>query len=87
MQGEQRQPESCVEADAAQAAEISPDDARVERKIRVWESLRRWMLVLAAVLMIGGYAADFLPVLYSSALPLCVMLLATLRIKRLEGGK
>lgn len=79
MQGEQRQPESCVEADAEQA--------RVERKIRVWESLRRWMLVLAALLMVGGYVADFLPVLYGSALPLCVMLLATLRIKRLGGGK
>ena len=62
-------------------------EARRERSIRAWESLRRWMLVLAALLMVGGYAADFLPVLYGSALPLGVMLLATLRIKRLEGGK
>ena len=75
MQDEERQPE------------LSPEQARAARKIRVWESLRRWMLVLAALLLIGGYVSDVLPVLYSSALPLCMMLLATLRIKRLEGGK
>ena len=62
-------------------------EAAREKKLRAWEAVRRWMVVLAALLMIGGYVADVLPVLYSSALPLCVMLLATLRIKRLEGGK
>ena len=56
------------------------------RRIARLESLRRWMLVLAALLLIGGYAIDILPVLYTSAIPLIVALLATYRIKRLEEG-
>ena len=54
------------------------------RRIARLETLRRWMLVIAPILMLGGYAADYLPVLYASALPLTVALLATYRIKHLE---
>ena len=48
------------------------------------ETLRRWMLVLASVLLLGGYVSDLLPVLYATALPLLVALFATYRIKWME---
>ena len=50
------------------------------------ESLRRWMLVLGSLLLIGGYASDLLPVLYATALPLSVALFVTYRIKFMEEG-
>ena len=50
------------------------------------EALRRWMLVLASGLMIGGYCSDLLPVLYATALPLAVSLIVTYRIKFMEEG-
>ena len=66
--------------------ELPEVDQKRGRRIARLESLRRWMLVLAALLLIGGYAIDILPVLYHSAIPLIVALLATYRIKRLEEG-
>ena len=62
------------------------EDRKRGRQIARLESLRRWMLVLAPLLMIGGYVADYLPVLYASVLPLTVALLVTYRIKHLEEG-
>ena len=64
--------------------EIRPEEAR---RIARLERLRRWMLVLAPLLMMGGYVADCLPVLYASVLPLTVALIVTYRIKHLEEGK
>ena len=55
-----------------------------DRRIAGLEGLRRWMLVAATLLLIGGYAMDMLPVLYASALPLAAALLVTYRIKHLE---
>ena len=57
------------------------------RRIARWEALRRVMLVLAALLLLVGYAIDVLPVLYASALPLAVALIVTYRIKHLEERK
>ncbi|MBQ1678176.1 MAG: DUF2812 domain-containing protein [Oscillospiraceae bacterium] len=50
------------------------------------ESLRRWMLVLSSLLLIGGYVSDLLPVLYGTALPMAVALFVTYRIKFMEEG-
>ena len=78
-------------------AEGAPEDASLEghrdsvkavfdKRIARMESFRRWMLVLASVLLLGGYASDLLPVLYSTALPLLGALFVTYRIKFLEEG-
>ena len=67
------------EADVAEES-----NAKTKKTVARWEALRRVMLVLASVLLIGGYAIDVLPVLYASAVPLIVALLATYRIKHLE---
>lgn len=56
----------------------------LRRKIGRLEALRRWMLVLAAALLIGGYVSSLLPVLYATALPMTVALIVTYRIKFLE---
>ena len=45
-----------------------------------------WMIVLAALLMIGGYVSDLLPVLYGCVVPLLVALFVTFRIKYMEEG-
>lgn len=50
------------------------------------ETVRIWFLLAATVLLIGGYALNRWLILASSALPLAVVLLITLRIKRLEEG-
>ncbi len=66
--------------------------ALTRREIRsaVWvprlEALRRWMLLIAPFLLIGGYVTDRLPVLYATAAPLFVALLATYGIKWLTEG-
>lgn len=62
--------------------QLSEEELR--RKIGRLEALRRWMLVLAAVLLIGGYVSSLLPVLYATALPMTVALIVTYRIKFLE---
>ena len=57
-----------------------------ERRIARYETLRRIMLILAPLLLIGGYALDILPILYAAAVPLAVALFVTYRIKHLEEG-
>ena len=69
---------------ANEAEAGSADRERLARRIARLESLRRWMLVLAPILMLGGYVMDRLPVLYATALPLSIALLVTYRIKHLE---
>ena len=54
------------------------------RRIARLETLRRWMLFLAPFLLIGGYVADCLPVMYAAVLPLGIALLATYGIKWTE---
>ena len=78
-------------ADKAAEGEQLPDEREgigklFGRRIKALETLRMWMLVLAAILMIGGYVTDLLPVLYSSVLPLFVALIATYLIKFMEEG-
>ncbi len=67
--------------------ELPEEDQKRARRIARLESLRRWMLLLAPLPLIGGYMADCLPVLYASALPLAVALIVTYRIKHLEEGE
>ena len=59
-------------------------DERKARRIARLEALRRWMLILAALLLIGGYALDILPILYAAAIPLAIALLVTYLIKWTE---
>ena len=44
------------------------------------------MLVLGALLLIGGYSSALLPILYATALPMAVALFVTYRIKFMEEG-
>lgn len=77
-------------AEAEAGEELPEGRACVERlfqgRIARLESLRRWMLVLGSLLLIGGYAADLLPVLYSTVLPMAAALFVTYRIKFMEEG-
>lgn len=78
-------------ADQAEPDELLPNGRAAvnrlfTRRIRTFEKLRMWMIVLATVLMLGGYVTDFLPVLYSFAIPMLLALLATLEIKYLQEG-
>lgn len=78
-------------AEDAAAGEALPDNRDSVRKlfsgrIARQETLRRWMLVLAAILLILGYLSMLRPVLYATVLPLLVALLATYRIKFMEEG-
>ncbi len=63
---------------------LPEEDRNLARRIARLESLRRWMLILTPLPLIGGFAADCLPVLYASAIPLAVALIVTYRIKHLE---
>ena len=65
-------------------ADSSETDAKMKKCVARLEGLRRWMLVIAPILMLGGYFTDRLPILYASAIPLAVALLVTYRIKHLE---
>lgn len=62
------------------------DKDALARRIKACETARMWMIVLAAILMLGGYTTDFLPVLYACVLPLFAALCLTLAIKHLERG-
>jgi uncharacterized membrane protein HdeD (DUF308 family) len=53
-------------------------------KIARLDSLRRWCLLPAAILLISGIVTSLRPVLAASALPLLVMLILSYRIKHLE---
>lgn len=56
------------------------------RRIARLETVRRRMLVLGALLLIGGYSSALLPILYATALPMAVALFVTYRIKFMEEG-
>ena len=78
---------------AAEAAEGETLDGHREtvqalfaRRIARLERLRRWMLVLASILLVGGYASSLLPILYATALPMAAALFVTYRIKFMEEG-
>ena len=70
--------------DGLPEADDSENDGKTQKRVARLETLRRWMLILAPVLLLGGYASDCLPILYASALPLAVALIVTYRIKHLE---
>ena len=48
------------------------------------ETARMWMIVLASVLLLGGYLTALLPVMYASVLPLVIAGALTYGIKSLE---
>lgn len=78
-------------ADKAEPGEQLPDRrdsvrARFAKRIARLEALRRWMLILAALLLIGGYASALKPVLWGAVLPLSAALLFTYLIKFYEEG-
>ena len=54
------------------------------RRIARLESLRRVLLVLGTLILLGGYLSSLLPVMYASALPLLGVALVTYRIKFIE---
>ncbi len=60
--------------------------AETAGKIARWETVRRWFLVIATILMLVGYMSSLRLVLAAAALPMLVVLVATLRIKRLQEG-
>ena len=61
-----------------------PDEARLRQKIARLEALRRLLLVLASLLMIGGYVSAVKPVLYACVVPLAAAIPVTYAIKHLE---
>ena len=50
------------------------------------ENLRRVLLVLGTLILLGGYFTSLLPVMYASALPLLGVALLTYWIKYYEEG-
>ena len=58
--------------------------AQLEVTVKRLETMRMWLIVLAAGLLIGGYVSSFLPVLYGCTLPLGAAALITWRLKYLE---
>lgn len=75
--------------DAAQPEETlaghrETTDAFFRRRIARMENLRRVLLVLGTLILLGGYFTSLLPVMYASALPLLLVALLTYRIKYLE---
>ena len=81
-----RKPASDALPDERLPRDRAPIKVLFERRIARLESVRRWMLVLAAGLLIGGYATALKPVLLGSVLPLAVMLFVSYRIKFMEEG-
>ena len=63
-----------------------PVKALFARRIARLETLRRWLLILSALLLIGGYAVSLRPVIAAAALPLAVILFISYRIKFMEEG-
>ena len=69
------------------SGEASPAaEERKARRIARLEAVRRWTLILAAILMIGGYAASLKPILWGAVLPLTAALIVTYLIKYIEEG-
>ena len=66
------------------AQKDSPAAERNRQRIDRLERLRRVLLVLGTLILLGGYVSSLLPVMYASALPLLGVALVTYRIKYLE---
>ena len=79
-----RRPAAREEDDCRLAQDREPIAALFEKRIKARESFRRWMLVIAFALMLGGYVTDTLPVIYSFAIPMLLALLVTYQIKYME---
>lgn len=66
------------------AQKDAPAAERNRQRIDRLERLRRVLLVLSTLILLGGYVSSLLPVMYASALPLLGVALVTYRIKYLE---
>ena len=55
-----------------------------EKRIKRCETVRMWMIVLAAILLLGGYVTSLLPRMYACVLPLLIAGALTYAIKYLE---
>ncbi|MBQ2139847.1 MAG: hypothetical protein II433_01980 [Acidaminococcaceae bacterium] len=66
------------------AQKDAPAAERNRQRIDRLERLRRVLLVLGTLILLGGYVSSLLPVMYASALPLLGVALVTYRIKYLE---
>ena len=84
LEGKVAAPEALTDEVASDEADVSPKEADIPKGVARLETLRRIMLILAPILLLSGYAMDVLPILYASAVPLTVALIATYRIKHLE---
>ncbi|MBR6430130.1 MAG: hypothetical protein IKS27_02860 [Oscillospiraceae bacterium] len=62
----------------------APAAERNRQRIDRLERLRRVLLVLGTLILLGGYVSSLLPVMYASALPLLGVALVTYRIKLIE---
>ncbi len=62
----------------------APAAERNRQRIDRLERLRRVLLVLGTLILLGGYVSSLLPVMYASALPLLGVALVTYRIKYIE---
>lgn len=81
-----RKPADQASEEETLAGHREPIRALFDRQIGRLAAFRRWMLVLAAPLLLVGYMADLLPLLYSTALPLAAALFITYQIKFMEEG-
>ena len=63
------------------------EKAGLEARIRRCETVRMWMIVLASILLVGGYASAIKPVIYACILPLAIAAVLTYAIKSLERSK
>lgn len=66
------------------AQKDAPAAERNRQRIDRLERLRRVLLVLGTLILLGGYVSSLLPVMYASALPLLGVALVTYRIKYIE---
>lgn len=66
------------------AQKDAPEAERNRQRIDRLERLRRVLLVLGTLILLGGYVSSLLPVMYASALPLLGVALVTYRIKLIE---
>ncbi len=66
------------------AQKDAPAAERNRQRIDRLERLRRVLLVLGTLILLGGYVSSLLPVMYASALPLLGVALVTYRIKLIE---
>lgn len=66
------------------AQKDAPAAERNRQRIDRLERLRRVLLVLGTLILLGGYVSSLLPVMYASALPLLGVALVTYRVKLIE---